>query len=303
MASARIRLVLLGTALLAIGIAQPASGAVLHDQLGPGGQLLNVNSQDFSPPFEAYDDFGADDFVVPANTVWRVTKVEVRGNSSGTAAQTANLFLYRDGGTIPGANLFSQRNVPRGTGQTYPDLDLAASFPVLPPGRYWVTVQANLDFTGGNNWWWEDYAPQFGQPAAFEQPGDGFGDGCTTFATRYTGPCYPGSEAAPDQSFRLSGDQTGSKLKILKAKPRRGGKVKLTVNASNLGTLVAKSSQLKTARIQVTTLGKVSFAMKPKLKTRRKLEQKDRIKAKIKLSLPDLLGKPVTGKGKTKLRS
>jgi hypothetical protein len=302
MNSIRLRWLVPATALLLTGFVAPASGAVLHDQLGPGGEAQQVNSQNFAPPFEAYDDFGADDFVVPADQVWRVTQVEVRGNDQGNAAQTANLFLYSDGGTIPGAELFSQHNVAPGSGQAYPDLDLPATLPILTPGRYWISVQANLDFTGGNDWWWEDRAPQVGQPAAFKQPGDGFADGCTSFATRYSGGCYSGSAAVPDQAFRLSGDQAGSKLQLLKAKPKHRGKVKLTVNAPNVGELVATSPRLKAVRVQVTTIGPVGFVMKPKASTRRKLELKDRVKAKIKLSLPDLGGKPVKGKGKTKLR-
>ena len=302
MKSVHLRRLVSATALLLAATAAPTSGAVLHDQLGPGGEALQVNSQEFAPPYDAYDDFGADDFVVPAGTVWRATQIEVRGNRSGTEAQTANVFLYADGGAIPGAVIFSKRDLPRGAGQTYPDLDLTAPFPVLPPGRYWVTVQANLDFTGGNDWWWEDHAPQFGQPAAFKQPGDGFGDGCTSFATRFSGGCYPMSEGTPDQSFRLSGDKSDSKLAILKAKPKHRGKVKVTVNAPNVGDLVATSTRLKTVHTEVAAIGQVSFVMKPKAKTRRKLREKARVKAKIKLSLPDLMGKPVKGKGKTKLK-
>jgi hypothetical protein len=181
-------------------------------------------------------------------------------------------------------------------------VDLSVSPPVLAAGRYWISVQVNRVFEGGNNWFWEDYSPQIGQPAAFKQPGDGFGDGCTTFATRYSGGCYPTSSGTPDQAFRLSGDETASELAILKAKPKHGGKVKLTVNAPNIGELVATSSRLKTVRHQITTVGQISFLMKPKASTRRKLSQKARVKAKIKLSLPDLNGTAVKGKGKTKLK-
>jgi hypothetical protein len=302
MAFVRLRWLVLATGLLLAGTTQPAAAAVLHDQLGPGGQINQVNSQNFEPTLNAYDDFGADDFVVPAGQVWNVDQVEVRGSKSGDEAATANVFFFADAGTIPGAQIFSQSNIPRGSGQTYPDLDLAVSPPILTAGRYWISVQANLAFMGGNDWWWEDYSPQFGQPAAFKQPGDGFADGCTSFATRHTGGCYPSSGDTPDQAFRLSGEQAGSNLEILTAKPKHRGKVKLTVNAPNVGDLVATSPRLKTVHVQVTAIGQVSFVMKPKAKTRRKLQEKDRVKAKIKLVLPDFNGQPVKGKGKTKLR-
>lgn len=263
---------------------------------------MQVNSQNFAPPYEAYDDFGADDFVVPAGQVWDVDRVEVRGNQFGTQAATANVFLFGDGGTIPGAQTFTQSDIPLGSGQTYPDLDLPIAPPILAAGHYWVSVQANLDFTGGNDWWWEDYAPQFGQPAAFKQPGDGFGDGCTTFATRYSGGCYSLSEATPDQAFRLSGDQAGSKLAILSAKPKHRGRLRLTVNAPNMGQLVAFGSRVQAVRPQVTTIGQVSFVMKPKSSTRHKLRLKPRVKTKFTLVMSDLNGQPVLTKGRARLR-
>ena len=91
----------------------PAHAAVLHDQFAPTG-LDNVSSQNFEPALNAYDSLGADDFVVPTGKVWRIDRVEVSGANSGASQPaTANLFLFADGGTLPGAPILhrpSSRN-------------------------------------------------------------------------------------------------------------------------------------------------------------------------------------------------
>jgi hypothetical protein len=303
MASVRLRWLVPATALLLAAGVPPASGAVLHDQLGPGGLDAEVNSQNFESSLNAYDDFGADDFVVPAGQVWKVDRVEVRGNRLGNEAASANVFLFADGGTIPGAQIFSQSNVPRGSGQTYPDLDLAISPPLITPGHYWISVQANLDFTGGHDWWWEDYPLQVGQPAAFKQPGDGFGDGCTTFATRYSGGCYPASQGTPDQAFRLSGESAGSAFEVTKVKRKHRGKLKVKVNAPALGALVASSSKLKTVTHQVTQLGTNKFVMRAKANVRKALARGGKVKARINLTMPGPSGERLSTSVKVKLRA
>jgi hypothetical protein len=303
--AARCYLVLLST-VVALGVAPQAAGAVvLHDQLsGASTGEDRISSQNFEPSLDEYDDLGADDFIIPTGTVWRINRVEIDGGRSGNTreAETANVFLFGDAGTLPGGQLFSQLNVPRGSA-TYPDLDLSISdVPVFAPGHYWVGVQANLVFNpGANNWFWTDRAPQFGQPAAFRQPGDGFADGCTTFAAR-SACAYPGTEDVPDQAFRLSGDSASSALDVVTAKVKTPAKVKLTVNAPNIGQLDLTSPQLKAKHVQVSQIGQISFAMKTKRGTRGKLADGDRVKVKVLLDLPDLPGLPLSAKDKFKLK-
>jgi hypothetical protein len=286
-------------------MAQPAGAAVLHDQFAPAEAGRNVNSQNFEPALDTFDDLGADDFVVPAATVWRIDHIEIAGESTGSAATTANVFLFGEGGTLPGAQLFVHNELPIGAGLTYPDLDLAISdFPILGPGRYWIGVQANRVFNPGvNNFWWRDHAPQVGQPAAWRQPGNGFGDGCTSFVTRHTCPSYSGSADVPDQAFRLSGESASSAFSVTKVKRKRRGKVKLKVNAPNVGELVATSVKLKTVRHQVTRLGTNKFVMRAKAKTRRRLADGRRVRAKINLTMTGLLGETLTTSVKVKLRA
>lgn len=299
-----LRLALAG-ALVGGLVAAPSAGAVvLHDQLAPTGAAF-VNSQNFETALNAYDDLGADDFVVPTRKVWRLERVEVSGSSSGaTQAATANVFVFADGGTVPGAQLFAQNGVAREPGPTYPDLSLGlAGAPILEAGRYWLGVQANLTFTpGSNNWWWKNRAPQFGMAAAWRQPGDGFADGCTAFVIRSACPSYPGTGATPDQAFRLSGEAAGASLRALKKKAKAGGKLKLKVNVPDLGSLVVRSKQLKTARAEVTEIGSVVVVLKAKAKTRHALDDGERVRAKLKMKLSRPGEDPLKAKAKAKLK-
>jgi hypothetical protein len=282
--------------------AQPAGAAVLHDQFAPDPGGANVNSQNFEASLNAYDDLGADDFVVPPGTIWRIDRIEVSGQNSGAAAATANIFLFADAGSLPGGQLFAHPNLPIGLGLTYPDLDLPISdLPALGPGRYWLGVQANRDFSPGtNNWWWSDHAPQFGQPAAFRQPGDGFSGGCTTFQTRKDSACYPDSGDTPDQAFRLDG--TASVLDLLGAKAKSAKKVKLTVDVPIAGALTVTGSKLKPKQLQVAEPGQITVGLKTKRAARDKLANGKRVKTTIDLSLVPPLGQALTDEDQRKLR-
>jgi hypothetical protein len=301
--AARRYLVLLSTVGV-LGVAPPTAGAVvLHDQLGGASDSIYTSSQNFEASLNDFDDLAADDFVVPPGMVWGVSQIEVLGQRSGTSeAATANVFLFADGGTIPGAQIFSHANLARGSGQTYPNLDLPISdFPALGPGRYWIGIQANRDFNpGGNNWWWKDRAPQVDQPAAFRQPGDGFGDGCTTFAPRVTGGCYPSTAGFPDQAFRLSGTQSG--LDLLSARAKSAKKVKLTVDAPGAGALTVTGSKLKSKQVQITAPGQITIGIKTKPGARHKLADGKRVKSTIELSLALPLGQALTDEDQRKLR-
>jgi hypothetical protein len=295
----------MGTAFCAIALgvlaAPVAHAEVLHDQFLATG-VQNVSSQNFEPALDAYDSLGADDFVVPAGRAWQLDRIEASGDRSGTGPiNTANVFVFADGGGLPGALLSSRENVPRGS-LADPDLDVTlAQMPALQPGRYWIGIQANRVFNpGANNWWWRDRAPQFGMPAAWRQPGDGFGDGCTAFAVR-SSCAYLTSGATPDQAFRLSGASAGARLSVLKSKARRGGKLKLTVNAPESGKLSVRSKALKTATTQVSRIGKVKLILKPKPDTRAALDS-GAVKVKLNVTLKPPAAAALRAKKKTRLK-
>ena len=119
----------------------------------------------------------------PAGQTWTVEQVNVSGvyfNGPGPAA-SVNVTFYSNSGTLPGAA------VPGGTYTAIPMGDAAGNFTiplpsslVLTAGTYWVSVQANMDFTPGGEWGWTDRTVTSNSPAAWQNPGGGFGFSLST---------------------------------------------------------------------------------------------------------------------------
>lgn len=177
--------------------------AVLYDQTdNPSG--AGTSSQNFEAAFDAYDDQAADDFVVPAGG-WTIGEVDVGGsyfNGAGPAT-SANVFFYADSATLPGAAVAggTYMNVPIASGAGTGSFVLILPTPLtLAPGTYWVSVQANMDFSAGGQWAWNDRTVQSNSGAAWQNPGGGFMSGCSPTWGRKT-TCVAGS--APDNIFRL----------------------------------------------------------------------------------------------------
>src|SRR6476619_6610652 len=114
----------------------------MYDQLNNPG-VVSTGSQDFEAVNDAFDDFTADDFVVPAGQTWNITEVDAQGvyfNGPGPAA-FFHVFMYANAGGLPGAQIYSA------TGQSYVNsagvFQVTLTVPaVLSPGTYWVSVQA-----------------------------------------------------------------------------------------------------------------------------------------------------------------
>ena len=192
-----------------LGVAQPVqtqgqTTGVLYSQ-NDNDTGTGVVSQNFEPDFDVYDSQLADDFVVP-NTggPWQITGVTVTGvyfNGSGPAA-SENVTFYRDANGIPGVVKNTQTVVGADTGGSFTiPLDKFA----LPAGHYWVSVQANMDFASGGEWGWETRGVQSGSAAQWQNPGDGFGSGCTSWASVVSCVGF-----GPDLMFSLSGRVLGS---------------------------------------------------------------------------------------------
>jgi hypothetical protein len=181
-----------------------ACGTLLYDQTNSAG--TGTVSQNFEAANDAFDSQAADDFVVRAGSVWTIQRVNVNGvyfNGAGPAA-SVNVTFYFNSGTLPGAA------VPGGTYTNLPMTDTAGNFSVplptnlvLSAGTYWVSVQANLNFTPDGEWGWLDRTVQSNSPAAWQNPGGGFGFGCLTWGAR-AGTCSV-DPAAPDQIFQIVG--------------------------------------------------------------------------------------------------
>lgn len=177
--------------------------AVLWDQ-NDNDSGIGITSQNFEASFDIYDAMGADDFEVPAGFKWIIGEVDVTGvyyNGFGPAASEHVTFFKNKGG-LPGkvvADFPAIVGTDNGTGSFKITLPEKVK---LKAGKYWVGVQANMDFGVGGQWGFETRTVQNGKPAAFQNPGDGFATGCTTW--NYENICIAAGQG-PDKMFRLVG--------------------------------------------------------------------------------------------------
>jgi hypothetical protein len=152
----------------------------------------------------AFDDQAADDFVFtyPFNNV--ITGVRVMGEYSqgGGPASSFNVYIYGNGsGHVPGGLIASRLNLPY-TG-TPPDFTInLISLVTLGPGTYWISVQARQDFNPNGQWFWHNRTVQSNAGAAWQNPGDGYGTGCTSWNRKNA--CMP-DQVWPDQVFQILG--------------------------------------------------------------------------------------------------
>jgi len=175
---------------------------ILYDQYNnPGAK--SYSSQNYEASNDAYDDFLADDFVVPVGQKWNLSLVEVQGayfNGPGPA-DSMNVFIYTQAIPLPGTLLESRTVI------SYTNVFSNFAIPISPtivlnPGKYWVSVQANQNFNPTGQWGWTGRTITSNYPAAWQNPGDGFATPCTSWNLRTY--CF-GDSTAPDQVFRLSG--------------------------------------------------------------------------------------------------
>jgi hypothetical protein len=184
-----------------IPVQDPA--AVLYDQ-NDNDSGIGITSQNFEASFDIYDNMGADDFTVPAGEIWLVKQVDVTGvyyNGFGPA-DSQHVAFYKNKNGLPGrlvADFPAVVGTDNGTGSFAITLPSKVK---LKAGKYWVGVAANMDFAVGGQWGFETRTVQNGNPAAWQNPGDGFGTGCTTW--NYENVCIAAGQG-PDKMFRLLG--------------------------------------------------------------------------------------------------
>ena len=132
---------------------RPSRFGTLYDQTGYASGT-GVPSQNFEDEFDIYDDMLADDFAVPEGTRWKLHEIYIEGTyfDSIGPARSLNIAFYRN-----------RRGLPRRLIAKYDEIAIAddhfGSFVVrlpeslkLKPGRYWMSVQANLDFSVEGEW-------------------------------------------------------------------------------------------------------------------------------------------------------
>ena len=210
-------------------LALTAGNALAHPTLGvrpahvvpikaPGKTLYNQNSnfgygivsQNFTSNSAQYDAAAADDFLVPKGKIWKITAIDVTGvyfNGSGPAPSETITF-YADSKGHPGKAI--------GKGQKLTCTDSAGSFACTLPkpvkldnsagtkkARYWLSVVVNMSFTNGGEWGWVQNTVGANDPGQWENPGNGYGTGCTTWNA--TSSCIPTVAPANDYAFELLG--------------------------------------------------------------------------------------------------
>jgi hypothetical protein len=173
------------------------SSGVLYDQHGTDSGI-GIVSQNFESTYDAYDAAAADDFTVGKK--WKVSEVDVTGvyfNGSGPARDETVTF-YKDSGGLPGAAVNSQTVAGSDSGGSF---NIPLKSVKLKAGTYWVSVYANMDFGAGGEWGWENQLSVVGNPAAWQNPGGGFGIGCTSWTTETS--CIPDGQG--DHEFTIKG--------------------------------------------------------------------------------------------------
>ena len=196
---------------------------VLYDQYN-NASLTASNSQDFEAAFDPFDDFLADDFVVPGGQTWNVESIDADGipfNCSGSCVPNSfNVFFYTNSGGLPGTQVYSATAQSFVIGGSTYSITLTVPA-VLTAGTYWVSVQARMDFTGNGEWGWTDRTVQSNSPAAWQNPGGGFGT-CPSWTSKLI--CIP-TAGGPDQVYRLNGTMEGlhrhRHRRQLQPRPRR----------------------------------------------------------------------------------
>jgi hypothetical protein len=186
----------------------PAPLAVLYDQtsgLTSGGTI----DQDFETIYDAYDAQAADDFVVPAGQVWSITRFNTVGFWNGGAgpATSVNVGVYTAVGNAPATAVCTYTGlVPVETAGSYQiNFPTACKVTSCAGGRYWISIQTTADFLSVGAHYWRRRLPIAGLPGVWENPGDGFGTGCTTWS-----PNAACGIAAEDFAFSLEGTSTTS---------------------------------------------------------------------------------------------
>jgi hypothetical protein len=181
------------------------TATVLYDQNDDSQGYADI-SQNFESTFDVYDSQGSDDFTVPEGAKWSIKEVDVTGlyfNGTGLA-DSVNVYFYKDKNGHPGKLVASAEGIDAGDdGFGNFAISLPKKSATLKSGHYWVSVQVNMSFsTGQGEWGWATRTTQAGDPAQWQDPGDGFGTGCTSWSEEQT--CL-GGVGGIDHMFTLRG--------------------------------------------------------------------------------------------------
>ena len=163
---------------------------------------VGIVSQNFEATFDAYDSQGADNFKIKNKGILKEVDVDGAYFNGPGPATSVHVTIYKNASGMPGAVV---KDVPAAT---YTDATGTGTFKIKVPktvlkkGAYWVSVYVNMDFGTGGEWGWNTNNTVRGTAAKWQNPGNGFSTGCTTWTTLTT--CIAAGEGG-DYSFALIG--------------------------------------------------------------------------------------------------
>lgn len=117
-----------------------------------------------------------------------------QGDPSFNTAVTAAIWATPD---LTGTPLYSFSGI-----ETSPNLVFDLTGTTLLPGTYWLSAQVTRPFAGGGQWYWLNSSVISGSPAAWQNPGNGFGYGSSPVFY----PTLPFSLQGPSFALRLEGN-------------------------------------------------------------------------------------------------
>ena len=131
----------------------------------------------------------ADDFVVPGGQTWNVQSIDADGVYSTVPGPATdwNVFIYTDNGGFPGAQVYSTLNQPVTVSGTTFTVNLSPAA-VLSRWHLLDRDPGQHDLRTQGEWGWTDRTVQSNYPAAWQNPGGGFGV-CPTWTNKLT--CIP----------------------------------------------------------------------------------------------------------------
>lgn len=200
-----------------VTVALPPGVTTLYDQNigdGPYGWVSQTLSS-----YPQYDEYVADDFIVPAGHTWKVREIDTTGAYSCDGcgpASSVNILFWNDNGGLPDKNskvvecdnLTPKSGLDTGSFQ----IKLPKSCKVRLKGRgtngkrYWVTVQANmqgLQTSGYWGWQWNQNVANKQDAGYYYGGGAGVKDPQCLQQFETLKDCW--SEPATDVAFALYG--------------------------------------------------------------------------------------------------
>ena len=137
--------------------------------LGPMPRRRRTSKLSLDP----FDDFLADDFVVPGDQTWSIESVDADGvyfNGVGPA-ENFNVFFYSDAGGFPGALVESRIGMAYAQAGSTFTVTRESCSQSRSAGTYWVSVQSRMDFTPAGQWGWTDRTVQSNQACRLAKSG------------------------------------------------------------------------------------------------------------------------------------